>query len=86
MRNEQHDYLFLKMLGMRIRSLREQKGWSQENLSFQSGLHRTYIGAVERGERNISILNLKKISAALCVPIYQILLFGDEKLENDKKQ
>ncbi|HOU45129.1 MAG TPA: helix-turn-helix transcriptional regulator [Anaerolineaceae bacterium] len=55
----------LKRLGVRIRFLREQAGISQETLGLRSGLHRTYIGAIERGERNPSVLSLKKIVDAL---------------------
>ncbi|HNZ02437.1 MAG TPA: helix-turn-helix transcriptional regulator [Anaerolineaceae bacterium] len=55
----------LKRLGARIRFLREQAGISQETLGLRSGLHRTYIGAIERGERNPSVLSLKKIVDAL---------------------
>lgn len=44
--------------GKRIRYLREQKGISQEELSFNTGFHRTYIGMIERGERNISLSNI----------------------------
>ena len=56
-------------LGRRIRKLREQAGISQENLGFLSGLHRTYVGAIERGERNPSVLSLKKIADALKVGV-----------------
>ncbi len=53
--------------GDRIRELRRQKGLSQENLALASGLDRTYIGGVERGERNISLINIHVIAAALNV-------------------
>jgi len=52
-------------IGKRIKDLRIIKGWSQEQLSFESQLHRTYIGSVERGERNITLVNLKRITDAL---------------------
>lgn len=55
----------LKFLGARIRSLRKDQRLSQEQLAEISGLHHTYIGAVERGERNISIKSLLKITNAL---------------------
>lgn len=48
----------LNEFGQRVRVLREQNNLSQEELSFQTGFHRTYIGMVERGERNISLANI----------------------------
>jgi len=51
--------------GKRVRELRKQKGWSQEDLADKAGLHRTYIGTVERGEQNISIDNIEKIAKTL---------------------
>lgn len=60
--NERH---FLSSLGARIRDARKMKGLSQEELAFQAGLDRTYISAVERGRRNIAVINLAKIARAL---------------------
>jgi transcriptional regulator with XRE-family HTH domain len=57
-----------KTLGEAIRASRLANGWSQEELSFESGLHRTYIGAVERGEKNLTVKNLVRISSALGMP------------------
>jgi transcriptional regulator with XRE-family HTH domain len=59
----------LRRLGSRIRQLRGQAGISQETLGLRSGLHRTYIGAIERGERNPSVLSLQKIADALKVSV-----------------
>jgi transcriptional regulator with XRE-family HTH domain len=53
--------------GERVRNLRKKRGWSQEELADACGLHRTYIGAVERGERNISLLNIVAFAHALGV-------------------
>jgi transcriptional regulator with XRE-family HTH domain len=58
---------YLIALGHAIRSRRKQTGQSQEALAFDADLDRTYIGGVERGERNITILNLLKIAKALNV-------------------
>ncbi len=58
---EQEETILIK-LGAAIRERRTAKGWLQEELAFQSGLDRTYIGSVERGERNIATLNLVKIA------------------------
>ncbi|MGE5224520.1 MAG: helix-turn-helix domain-containing protein [Omnitrophica WOR_2 bacterium] len=51
----------LQLLGVRIRFLRVRAGISQEELGHLSGLHRTYVGAIERGERNPSVLSLRQI-------------------------
>jgi transcriptional regulator with XRE-family HTH domain len=56
---------FLLEIGNRIRDLRIEADLSQEKLAFESELDRTYIGSVERGERNISVINLRKIAKAL---------------------
>jgi transcriptional regulator with XRE-family HTH domain len=53
--------------GRAIRELREEQGISQEELSHRSGLDRSYTGAVERGERNVSLTNILRISAGLDV-------------------
>lgn len=55
----------LKLLGARVRELREALEGSQEAVGFSVGLHRNEIGALERGEKNISFVNLLRVCAAL---------------------
>jgi transcriptional regulator with XRE-family HTH domain len=62
-----------KLVGMRIRELRLAKGISQEALADEAGIHRTYIGSVERGERNISLENIVRIAKALRMRPYELL-------------
>ena len=57
----------LLTLGKTIRKLRTKIGISQEDLAYRAGIHRTYMGDVERGERNIAALNIVKIAKALKV-------------------
>jgi len=54
-----------EQFGERLRKLRKEHGLSQEELALSCGLDRTYIGGVERGERNISLINIVKIAKAL---------------------
>ncbi len=63
--------------GERIRILRKQKGFSQEELSFRADLHRTYIGMIERAEKNITLINIEKIANSL-----EICLSDLFKIEN----
>ncbi|UCC32789.1 MAG: helix-turn-helix transcriptional regulator [Phycisphaerales bacterium] len=59
----------LVRLGANLRKVREAKGWSQEELAFQCGIHRTYVGSVERGEYNVTILTLRKFTKALGISL-----------------
>ena len=61
-----------KIFGARVRALRTEKGWSQEYFAFECGLHRTYIGAVARGERNVSLENIKKIADTFKIDIAEL--------------
>lgn len=65
----------LKLLGSRIRDLRKNLGLSQEQLAERAGFHYTYIGSVERAEKNISTINLSKIATALEVGVYDLFLY-----------
>lgn len=59
----------IKNFGKSVRKAREEKGFSQEKLAELTGLHRTYIGGIERGERNASIKSIQKIANALKINI-----------------
>jgi len=71
----------LKEFGQRIRELRLENKLSQEKLSFKTGFHRTYIGMIERGERNISLTNIAVFSKAFEMDISDLLNF---KKQNSK--
>jgi len=63
----------LIQLGRRVHDLRASKGWSQEEFAHVSGLHRTYVGQIERGEKNISFGNLSKVAGVLGVTLSELL-------------
>lgn len=56
-----------RRLGLNVQRLRREKGWSQEELADQAGLHRTYVSGVERGIRNPTITIVEKLALALGV-------------------
>lgn len=62
-----------KVFASRLRQIRQRKGLSQEELADMAGLHRTYVGSVERSERNISIDNIERLAKALEVDIIELL-------------
>ena len=61
------------ILGQNIRRLRNDKGWSQESLALEVCIHRTYIGGIERGERNVSVANVQRIADGLGVFAFELL-------------
>ena len=63
----------LRRFGDRVKNLRKSKGWSQEELAKRAGLHRTYIGSIERNERNVSLINIERIAKALEVKIEALI-------------
>ena len=60
-------------LGARIRQLRKEREWSQEDLAAASDLHWTYIGQVERGERNLTLQSIRAIAKALNLKMSELL-------------
>ena len=65
--------VLLILLGKRVHDLQAAREWSQEEFAHVSGFHRTYVGQIERGEKNISFENLSKISAVLGVTLSELL-------------
>jgi transcriptional regulator with XRE-family HTH domain len=62
-----------RIFAQRLRQIRQIRGLSQEELADMAGLHRTYIGSVERSERNVSIDNMERLAVALEVDITELL-------------
>jgi len=67
--------------GILIRALRVERGITQEELSYRAGVHRTYIGMIERGEKNVTLESIKKIAKALGISMTNIF----SKLEEPQK-
>jgi transcriptional regulator with XRE-family HTH domain len=65
--------VYLQTFGKRLRTLRKIRGWSQEVLAEQAGLHPTYIGGIERGERNPSLINLVRLAKGLSLSLPELL-------------
>tara|TARA_R110002074_G_C12148358_1_gene629926 strand:- start:253 stop:486 length:234 start_codon:yes stop_codon:yes gene_type:complete len=66
--------------GEKVREIRKKKGLSQEELAHKANLHRTYIGMIERGEKNITLINIEKIANALDIDIKELLAINDKNI------
>lgn len=77
-----------RLFGERVRQLRIMKGLTQEELGLQCGLHRTYIGQIERAEKNVTLQSIYKIANTLDVEIKELLdipeLYKDRSNKNKK--
>jgi transcriptional regulator with XRE-family HTH domain len=73
MGDQSFEQTFLSSLGNNVRRLRREKGWTQDQLAVASGLHRTYISGIERGERNVSVVNMGRLALALDVGLEELL-------------
>lgn len=62
-----------KVFGDRVRELRTEKGWSQDELAHRADLHRTYVGGVERAERNVTLQTVEKLAKALGVEPWELM-------------
>lgn len=67
-------YMLLRF-GRKVRAEREKRGISQEKFGEMAGVHRTYVGMIERGEKNITLLNIEKIAEALDLTLKQLMDF-----------
>lgn len=69
------DVVTLILFGKRLSVLRKELGWSQERLALESGIARSYLSGVERGKRNIALLNIVRLAETLNVPVKEIMSF-----------
>lgn len=69
----------LLLFGRHLAELRRAKGWSQETLALESGLARSYLGGVERGQRNIALINICRLAEALGIPPADLMKFLPQK-------
>lgn len=62
-----------KLFGKRLAAIRKESGWSQEGLAIESGIGRSYLSGVERGKRNIALVNICKLAKILNVPLKDLM-------------
>ena len=72
-----------RTLGQAIRRARVSSGMSQESFAERAGLHRTYIGSIERGERNVSLVNLSKVASALGLRVSELFALAEQEHTDD---
>ena len=75
-----------RALGERIRELRKKAGYSQEGFADAAGVHRTYMGTLERGEANVSLSNLHKIAKALGITLSELFKTVEKRSEALRKR
>ncbi len=68
-----------KRFGQRVRELRLARKLSQEELAFRAGVHRTYLGSIERGERNVALRNIDLIASALGITLSELFAFDNTR-------
>lgn len=68
-----------KLIARNIRHYREKLGITQEELAELSGVHRTYVGCIERAEKNVTIDTLDRVAKALKIPVHKLLVNGNRK-------
>ena len=73
------DYDPLQLFGLHLIQLRKAHGWSQERLALESGLARSYVGGIERGQRNLALINICILAETLGVTPGEMLSFFPKK-------
>ncbi|OFZ65756.1 MAG: transcriptional regulator [Betaproteobacteria bacterium RBG_16_56_24] len=73
------DYHPLELFGQHLVKLRKTRGWSQERLALESGLARSYLGGIERGQRNLALINICILAETLEVAPSEMLNFFPQK-------
>ena len=63
----------LLAFGVAVRRLRRERGWSQEECADRAGVHRTYMGAIERGEQNLSLVSIARVAAGLGISLSALM-------------
>jgi transcriptional regulator with XRE-family HTH domain len=74
------------LFGNAVRQLRARHGISQEQFGFRSGLHRNYVGAVERGEINLTFRTLMKLSSGLAMPVSEVLQVFEDNVRRQRAE
>ena len=80
------DYDPLELFGKRVVELRKARGWSQEKLALESGLARSYVGGIERGQRNIALYNICVLAATLGVVPSEMLMFDSMPVKSHRRK
>ncbi|WP_341314538.1 helix-turn-helix transcriptional regulator [Paraburkholderia sp. IMGN_8] len=80
------DYDPLELFGKRVVELRKAKGWSQEKLALESGLARSYVGGIERGQRNIALYNICVLASTLEVVPSEMLMFDSVPAKSHRRK
>jgi transcriptional regulator with XRE-family HTH domain len=78
MGKNRYNLKYRKIFAENLKRIRKEKGLSQDKLAVEAGLHRTYVGSVERGERNISIDNMERFAIVFGVRIEELLKTEDK--------
>lgn len=72
--------------GKLVRRLREEQGFSQEGFAFQVGLHRTYVGDIERGEKNVTLVTADKLARGLDLTLAGLLLEMEQRFDDPEEE